>query len=604
MPTVNFKGKTAVENHSFTVPHRVLDIASNLSEPKGQDSLDGNLIIEGDNLAALKSLLPTHSGRIKCIYIDPPYNTGTEKWVFNDNLTQPQFKEWLNREVGKEGEDISRHDKWCCMMYPRLQLLKELLHEDGAIFISIDDNEVHHLRMMMDELFGPENIIGTIVWRKGKKGDTKFLSVTHEYILAAVKDKAGLKTKKVKWRRKKRGAEEVLAHYDSLVAKHGKHHERIQEEMRAWYAKLADKDPRKRHKHYNWSDDRGLYFAADFAGPDDGRKSRPRHDIIHPKTKLPCEKPSTGWRWDQKKTDWALAEKPPRIHFGPDHTTVPNRKTYLKETMTEPFRSVLYKDGRAATLLLEQMIGPGKMDFPKDKDVLATLFSLCTGPNDTILDSFGGSGTTAHAVLQLNKEQKSNRRFILIQQPFDTKRDEEQKFNICEEVTRERVLRAINGYMPLGKNGKKGAGKKNRNGKNGNGKPSTVPGLGGSFTYVRLGEPLLDEYRNFHSALQTGQFPPYDEVAKYVFFTETSRPLGKGQINRDTMKIGEAGEHSYYLLYTPKADNDVALNREFLESVRSDPRRKVIYAEKIHIRREDLKDFGDVRAMAVPFNLR
>ena len=146
MPVLQFKGKTAIECYHHTGPHHTLEFDGKLSVlGKGEKpGLDGNLIIEGDNLLALKALLPTHAGRIKCIYIDPPYNTGNEGWVYNDNLTQPQFKEWIGQTVGKEGEDATRHDKWCCMMYPRLQLLKDLLRDDGAIFISIDDNEIAH----------------------------------------------------------------------------------------------------------------------------------------------------------------------------------------------------------------------------------------------------------------------------------------------------------------------------------------------------------------------------------------------------------------------------------------------------------------------------
>ena len=184
MPIIQFKGKTAIENYHRVVPHHTLEIDSTLSLAR-KPGLDGNLIIEGDNLLALKSLLPTHAGRIKCVYIDPPYNTGNEGWVYNDNLTQPQFKEWIGQVVGKEGEDATRHDKWCCMIYPRLQLLKELLRDDGAIFVSIDDNEVHHLRMLMDEIFGEENFIGLIVWKSRNFSDTRpltGLSVDHEYV--------------------------------------------------------------------------------------------------------------------------------------------------------------------------------------------------------------------------------------------------------------------------------------------------------------------------------------------------------------------------------------------------------------------------------------
>ncbi len=166
MPVLQFKGKSAVENYHYTVPHRTLEFDAKLSVLGAGEkpNLEGNLIIEGDNLLALKALLPTHAGRIKCIYIDPPYNTGNEGWIYNDNLTQPQFKEWIGQTVGKEGEDACRHDKWCCMMYPRLMLLKDLLRDDGAIFISIDDNEVQNLRDLMDEIFGGNNFVATVIW--------------------------------------------------------------------------------------------------------------------------------------------------------------------------------------------------------------------------------------------------------------------------------------------------------------------------------------------------------------------------------------------------------------------------------------------------------
>lgn len=193
MPVLQFKGKSVIESYHHTVPHCRLEFDPKLSLlPKGEKpGLDGNLIIEGDNLKALKSLLPTHAGRVKCIYIDPPYNTGNEGWVYNDNLTQPQFKEWFGQTVGKEGEDTTRHDKWCCMMYPRLELLRELLSDDGSIWISIDDNEVQNLRAIADEVFGLENFVATVIWEKvySPKSSAKYLSENHDYIVVYAKEK-------------------------------------------------------------------------------------------------------------------------------------------------------------------------------------------------------------------------------------------------------------------------------------------------------------------------------------------------------------------------------------------------------------------------------
>src|ERR1044071_981607 len=189
MPTLDFKGKSVIETYHHTVPHHTLEFDTKLSLlPKGQKpSLDGNLIIEGDNLLALKALLPTHAGKIKCVYIDPPYNTGNEGWVYNDNLTQPQFKEWIGKTVGKEGEDATRHDKWCCMMYPRLQILKQLLHAGGVIFVSIDDIELRNLLQVMDEIFGRDCLLATLIWKSRQYPDARAItgvSIDHEYILA------------------------------------------------------------------------------------------------------------------------------------------------------------------------------------------------------------------------------------------------------------------------------------------------------------------------------------------------------------------------------------------------------------------------------------
>jgi len=191
MPVIQFKGRTAVESYHRVVPHHALELDAGLSESR-KPSLVGNLIIEGDNLIALKSLLPTHARRIKCIYIDPPYNTGEEGWVYNDNLTQPQFKEWIGQVVGKEAEDATRHDKWCCMMYPRLQLLRELMTEDGIVFASIGEDEVHHLRMMANEVFRTDKPLVTFVWRRrspsGLRKDP--VSIDHEYVLGYAYDPA------------------------------------------------------------------------------------------------------------------------------------------------------------------------------------------------------------------------------------------------------------------------------------------------------------------------------------------------------------------------------------------------------------------------------
>jgi adenine-specific DNA-methyltransferase len=361
------------------------------------------------------------------IYIDPPYNTGND-FIYHDDFAQDretfflqsnQIDEEGNRLIANTSANGQFHSDWVTMLYSRLKLSRNLLRDDGVIFISIDDNEVTNVRQICDEVFGGENFVSMIIWQRSKKGDAKLIARVHEYIVCYAKNKNTLIEAGV-WRRKKEGVDEVLAQYNAFKASFRDDHARIREAMQSWYRALPENNPRKAHKHYNWSDTRGLYFAADFAGPDDGRDSRPRHDILHPVTGKPCKKPSTGWRWDEAKTKWALEQDPPRIHFGPDETTIPTRKSYLEEISVEPYPSVFYRDGRSATLEVESLVGKGWFQFPKNTDVLSELIELATGPSDTVLDFFAGSGSTGHAVYLVNAMAQSQRSFVLVQLPEPT----------------------------------------------------------------------------------------------------------------------------------------------------------------------------------------
>lgn len=394
--------------------------------PVREESVDfdttKNLFIEGDNLEALKLLQESYLGKVKLIYIDPPYNTGHD-FVYNDDFAQSSA-EYLERS-GQTDDSGARlvanseangrfHSDWLSMMYPRLKLARNLLRSDGVVLISIDDNEVHDLRLLCDEVFGSGNFVAQMVWQRSKRGDSKLIARVHEYVLCYVRDYDAA-VQSGPWRRPKEGVADVLRHYAQLRDQLGQDHGAIRAAMQEWYRSMPKSDPRKSHAHYNWSDARGLYFADNFAGPDDGRANRPRHDILHPVTGLPCKKPSTGWRWDAARTAWALEQDPPRIHFGPDESTIPTRKSYLEEIMSEPFASVFYRDGRSATLEVERLVGKGVFPFPKNTDVLEDLIALTTGPNDVILDFFAGSGSTAHAVMNLNRSQGSARSFVLVQ---------------------------------------------------------------------------------------------------------------------------------------------------------------------------------------------
>ncbi len=605
MPTLDFKGKQFIYSHHLSVPFRELLVDNDRSLPSAgnKPSLDDNLVIHGDNLEALKALLPTHAGKIDCIYIDPPYNTGEEGWCYNDNVRSPLMKEWLKVSANPvDKDDLERHDKWLCMMWPRLHLLRELLAEDGAIFISIDDNEIHHLRALLDEIFGEDNSLAILVWEKGKKGDSIFFSRTHEYVLVYAKNKILLVAQGTKWRIEKEGAEEILAYYNKLIKKHGKNHGKTREAMMAWYRSLKADDPAKSLKQYNWSDDRGLYFPDNFAGPDDGRKNRPRHDIIHPITGNPCAKPSTGWRWDAARTARALEATPRLIHFGLDETTIPCRKTYLKNVTGDALHTVFYKDGRAATLELEQIIGKGVFPFPKDVEILMRFLSACTDENSVILDSFAGSGTTAHAVLQLNNLDGGTRRFILIQLPEPTEEESKAKaagYNDVIDITVDRVSKVIHGYDFTGtkklvlSTEKLIWSKFERNPNEivdrvhsienfegssydrvlkeiNNGVITVIgekkvaeatPSLGGSFTFCTLGEPI-----QIAKLLDGSGLPNYETLAQYVFYTATGQSLDTAVQPDDSGFVGETELFRVHLFYKPDISwlrmNEAALNVE------------------------------------------
>lgn len=359
-----------------------------------------HVFVEGENLEVLKLLHKSYYGRVKVIYIDPPYNTRNDL-IYPDNYTDPVMHYLrLTGQIDADGNQLTSsaeatgrlHSRWLSMLFPRLFLARQLLQEDGAIFVSIGEQEVHNLRALMSELYGEENFIATIVWQKSKRGDSKLIAQTHEYILVFAKNKVEI-TQRQSWRTEKPGATEVLAHYKRLCDQLKDDHSAISDAMLAWYTSLPKDDQRRAHSHYRWSDQRGLYFADNFAGPDDGRTSRPRYDILHPVTSLPCKKPSTGWRWDEARTKRALSANPPLIHFGPDETTIPCRKTYLNNTIAQPYASVFYRDGRSATLELEQLVGVGLMDFPKNTEILREIITLAGDIDSIVLDFFAGSCT-------------------------------------------------------------------------------------------------------------------------------------------------------------------------------------------------------------------
>jgi site-specific DNA-methyltransferase (adenine-specific)/adenine-specific DNA-methyltransferase len=426
MPTLHWIGKEAVVNHHHQVPFHLLQEDPTLS--CGAPG-SGNLIVEGDNLLALKALLPYYAGQVKCIYIDPPYNTGNEGWVYNDNVNSPLMRQWLGKVVGKEGETLDRHDRWLCMMYPRLALLRQFLREDGAIFISIDDNEVHLLRILLDNVFGPDNFIASFVWQKriSPDNDETFATAVHDYIMCYAKHKD-----RCIFNRLPR-TDEADARYEN-----------------------PDNDPR------------GVWTSSDLT-----RREYREHDYYA--IKLPSGRevfPSAGRSWSIPKANFDSLVSDNRIWFGPTGNSMPRRKRFLSEVSqglvpTTWWTKDLYGDNQAAKKEL-RVIFPEISDIfatPKPEQLITQILQIASSPGDLVLDSFSGSGTTGHSVLKLNHNHPNQpgRRFILV----------EMEPTIARNITSKRVRRVAEGYTDA--------------------KGEAVAGLGGGFRYCRLGEPLFDE---------------------------------------------------------------------------------------------------------------
>jgi adenine-specific DNA-methyltransferase len=286
--------------------------------------------LKGDNLDALKLLQETYLGKVKMVYIDPPYNTGND-FIYEDDFAQ-DLGEYLRRsnQVDEEGNRLTAntasngrfHSDWLSMLYPRLRLARNLLANDGAIFISINDAELENLKHMASEIFGAENFIGTMVWAAGRKNDSRFISASHEYIVCFARDLESLKEMNISWQVVKKGLDEIEKTYVDLRKRHGDNNEAVELGLRKWYSSLADSDPSKRHKHYQFVDQRGIYFASDLRKPQP--TSRSRYDILHPKTGKPVNMHPNGWSFAPERMQQLLADD--RVRFGVDESTRPTLK--------------------------------------------------------------------------------------------------------------------------------------------------------------------------------------------------------------------------------------------------------------------------------------
>ncbi|SCI33918.1 putative methyltransferase [uncultured Flavonifractor sp.] len=509
MPTLEWIGKDKVVNHHLEVPYRVLEEQYTYNADHSE-----NMIIRGDNLEALKALLPRYEGRVKCVYIDPPYNTGEESWIYNDNVADPQMQKWLGEIVGKEDEDLSRHDKWLCMMYPRLKLLQRLLHESGSIFISIDDNELSNLRLMCDEIFGARNFIAIFIWEKRlNRENRKAVSSRHDYVLCYAKNR----TSERRVLKQLPMSGEALDRYSN-----------------------PDNDPRG-----PWKSDPATAQA--------GHATQEQFYVLQlPNGKSHTLPAGRCWLYTKENMIKAIAEG--RIWLGADGNNVPRKKTYLfeKDRGLTPetiwFADDVSTNEQAKNEL--KRIFPETIPFttPKPHELVERMIQICSEDDDIILDSFAGSGTTAHAVLNMNKADGGHRKFILV-----------EMMDYAESITAERVKRVIDGY---------GEGK------------NAVEGTGGDFTFYDLGPVLLLPNGNLNEDVGAAK------IREYVYFMETKSSIEPDKAD-EPYYMGVHLDSAYYFYY--ERDSLTTLNRDFLGGVKTKAGRYTIYADQCTLSQAELE---------------
>ncbi len=578
MPTLNWIGKDAVVNHHLQVPFHLL---RDVPELGCGDPGSGNLIVEGDNLVALKALLPYYAGRVKCICIDPPYNTGNEGWAYNDNVNSPAIRKWIGDTVGGEGETLDRHDRWLCMMYPRLALLREFLSEDGSIWISMDDSEIALLRVLMDEVFGRERFVACNVWQKRYSRENRgAIGDVHDYIAVYAMNPDRFQESR------------------NLVP--------LTEEQTKIYKNPND-DPKGR-----W---RGIPMTAQ------GYRPNQMYEIIGPDGT--SHRPPEGRCWSTIEPEFEKLRKANRIWFGKDGKTQPNIIRYLSEVEGMvpwtwwPHEKVGHTD-ESRKEVQSIFHTQTAFDTPKPTRLIERIQQIATNPGDLVLDSFAGSGTTGHAVRKMNAagrvgvppagsgvspERSSGdvntaqevrdggtpspaggtptlpgtepppRRFILV----------EMEPKIAEDITRERVRRVAGGYT--------------------NAKGDAVPGLGGAFRYVRLGDALFDEHGRINEPKVR-----FADLARHVWFSETGEPLPRERVSARTPLLGVQHGRAIYLLYNGilkdrSVDGGNVLTLATLEHLPAHDGPRVVYAAGCRFSRARLEREG-VTFKQTPYAIR
>ena len=571
MLTLEWIGKNKVVNHHQEVPFRVLERQYSFDEQGQHTENNGseNMIIHGDNLEALKALLPQYEGKVKCIYIDPPYNTGNEGWCYNDNVSDPHIQKWLGEVVGKEGEDLTRHDKWLCMMYPRLMLLQKLLADDGVIFISIDDNELYNLKSICDEIFGASCYVSDIAWQRtySTRNDSKGIVNEVEHILVY--------SKVPEWNPNKLPrTEEMNARYSNpdndvcawkstdafapgasthqgmvyaiqnpftgvlLYPSNGRHWSLGQDQMFEIMSQWGEYELRE-------IDD--VQKRASICGVSEEQvKSSVKAIMLSDNLENAAQKASAIYNRGQ----WPL------FYFGQDGKGGIRRKTYLNTvggripTNFWPFSETGHTD-EAKKEMLAIFDGKATFDTPKPHRLIEFVLKVAGTKDTLILDSFAGSGTTAHAVLNMNKADGGHRKFILVEMG-----------DYADTITAERVKRVIHGY---------GEGK------------NAVEGTGGSFSYYELGEPLLLPSGNLNEKVGT------EKIRDYIWYTETKKPLPDHK-NSNPYFLGENNSTAYYFFYEPQ--KVCVLNYDFVATIPEKAEGYIIYADRCTLSEQELQQLG------------
>lgn len=525
MPTINWIGKDKVISHHQDVPYRVLEHKYGFTAKKGEQkepTQSGNKIIHGDNLEALKSLLPEYEGKVKCIYIDPPYNTGNKDWVYNDNVDHPKMQKWLKNTLKAKAEnkdatvaidDLTRHDKWLCMMYPRLRLLQKLLDDDGAIFISIDDNEQANFKILCDEIFGIRNFVGTYFWYKSGTPPNLSHKIKRniEYVLCYSKTVNSNKFTGVQKESKS----------DDPITKPQNSFKELKFKAKTLKIKIKDGIVKK-----------GIYGTAKFPNElindliiENGTN---KNEVIF----------KNRFIWVQEKLEEEL-ENNTLVKINSKSLVISYKKqNYAKEVPPNFIDSSVGVDTTEnAGRMLHEIFGEKVFDFPKTPSLIEYLINFLCDKNSIILDSFAGSGTTAHAVLNLNKQDGGNRKFILVEME-----------DYANNITAERVKRVTQGY-----------GKEKKE----------VEGTNGKFDFYELGLPLFDDNQNLNEKVDT------QKIREYIWFSETRTPFTEK--NQASYFLGKKDDSVYYFIY--EKNKLTTLDYDALELVKTKGEQYVIYAD-------------------------